>query len=277
MSRPAAPAAHVNRTTIVVIGGLISGALLLGGCSSSADGVAQPAGRTAQTVATPPTGGTVATKPTGGTASAKPGVVATPPRATSTTASGSGGQEAPAAAVSISGAITKVAPASMQVRSGKVATTVTWTSGTSFHLTKTATTRAVTKGVCVVATPASKVPGDQTSDRVAGIRVIPAIDGACAEADTIAKQAGDSRTVSGLVTTAKGTAMTLQTKGIGRPTATIKLVLSPKVVVTTSVDATARDLAVGRCAVAVGTSQSPGGVAATMITVSDRRGTSCPT
>lgn len=283
MPRPAPPAARATRASAVVIGGLITGALLLGGCSSSAGGAAQQPSRTAQAVATQPTGGTAAAQPrvTGsapasGTRTAPPSGTAAPPSGT-TGPTGNGGQEAPAAAGSVSGVITKVAPASMQVRSGTAATTVTWTSGTSLHLTKAATTRAITKSVCVVATPAAKVPGDQTSDRIAAIRVIPAIDGACAEADSIAKQAGDSRTVSGLVTTATGTAVTLQTKGIGRPIATIKLVLAPKVVVTTSVDATARDLAAGRCAVAVGTSQSPGGVAASIITVSDRRGSACPT
>lgn len=281
--------ARVSRSAAVVTGGLLAG-LLVSGCGQGGTASPPPATSSSVTASGPATAiRTASASPTSrstatpaGTATATTTVA--PPRGVATPTAGapassppvSGGREAAAVERSLSGSITAVGRGSLQVRTGTGTTAVTWAADTSFRLTRPATTRAVVKGTCVVATRGAKVPGDSASpDTARTIRVSPSIDGACPAGST-PMEAADSRTVSGLVAGVKGTAVTVETKGIGRPIATVRLVLSPAVTVTTSADATSRDAKVGRCAAVVGTTQSSGALAATSIVVSDKGAAGCP-
>ncbi len=162
----------------------------------------------------------------------------------------------------------------MQVRSGGAPTEVTWTADTTFQMARVGGTNTPKKGDCVVATRGAKVPGSGPSgDHVTAVVVSDPVGGVCADS---AGPSSGARVVSGLVTAATGTTMTVQTRGIGRPTATVNLVLAKKVGVAKAGAGSARDLVRGRCADVSGMRQASGALLATSVTISKPGSSGCP-
>lgn len=263
------------RGSAVMLVALLGAGLLLGGCSSSE---AAPPAQFEQPVAPTTRATGAAASGTGAPPSAasapSPARTSTPsPGAGATMPSAGGGQEAPPVAGSLSGEIASVRGTSMQLRSGGVSTTVTWAATTTFQMVQAGKTNVLKTGQCVVATRGAKVPGSGDSgDQVTAFVVSDPIGGVCADSgDT----SSDSRVVSGLVTSVKGTAVTVRTKGIGRPTATVNLVLAKNVGVAKAGDGSARDAVVGRCANVSGARQGAGAFVATSITISKPGSSGC--
>lgn len=185
-----------------------------------------------------------------------------------------GGQEAPPVAGSLSGEIASVGGASMQLRSGEVPTKVTWTASTTFQATRAGGTSSIKKGDCVVGTRGAKVPGGGPSgDQVTAVVVSDPIGGVCPDSGGPSSSA---RVVSGRVTAAKGTKIAVQIKGVGRPTATVNLVLAKNVGVARAGAGSARDVVRGRCADVSGMRQASGALVATSVTVSKPGPSGCP-
>ncbi len=255
---------------------MLGAGLLLGGCSSS--DAAPPA--QLERPAAPTTGGTGDAasgtgSPPSATSALSPARGATPSSGAGTTMPpAGGGQEAPPVAGLLSGEIASVRGTSMQLRSGGVSTTVTWAASTTFQTVQAGRTNGIKTGQCVVATRGAKVPGSgDVGDQVTAVVVSDPVGGVCADSrDT----SSDSRVVSGLVTSVKGTAVTVRTKGIGRPTATVNLVLAKNVGMAKAGDGSARDVVRGRCANVSGARQGAGTFVATSITISKPGSSGCP-
>lgn len=81
--------------------------------------------------------------------------------------------------------------------------------------------------------------------------------------------------MSGRVTGVDGSVVTLQTVGVGRPTAQVRIALAAKATVVRTVDATDAVVRRGRCLVAVGTRDGSGQLAASSLTLSDAGPAGC--
>lgn len=245
-----------------MLGALLGAGILFGGCSSS-DAVP------------PAQGGQPVTPTTGRTGAAASATGATPSRGIGAAMPpAGGGQEAPPVAGSLSGEIASVGGASMQLRSGAAPTKVTWTAGTIFQTARVGGTNTTKKGDCVVATRGAKVPGGgPAGDQVTAVVVSDPIGGVCPDSGGPSSTA---RVVSGRVTATKGTTITMRIKGIGRPTATVNLVLAKNVGVAKAGAGSAKDLVKGRCADVSGMRQASGALVATTITISKPGSSGCP-
>ncbi|HET8595343.1 MAG TPA: hypothetical protein VFM07_08850 [Intrasporangium sp.] len=160
--------------------------------------------------------------------------------------------------------------------------TVSWDGSTAILDTRSSSRSDIRTGTCVVGSTASAAPGQQHTgpggaDQVVWALVSAPLDGQC---PTTAPQApgaaGAARVISGLVTGVDGSLVTLQTVGVGRPKAQVRIALTSGAAVVRTVDAAASAVRRGRCVVAEGTRDALGRLVATSLTLSDAGRSGCP-
>lgn len=206
----------------------------------------------------------------------------TPAPAPSSGAPVPGGQEVSEQRLTVMGQVQTVTKASATIRTATGTTTVAWDGGTAFLDTRAAKRANVRAGVCAVASTALVAPGEQRTgpegaDVVVWVLVSAPLDGHCpAMAPQAPGASGAARMVSGLVNKVQGSVVTLETVGVGRPTARVRIALANTVTIVETRDATSAVVRKGRCVVAVGTSSGTGRVVATSLTVSDAGRATCP-
>lgn len=273
-------------------GAVVAAVIAVGGCenappptSNAAAGSGQSSSRPTIARSVPsatgaPEGATGV--PRTGTATRKP-AAGTTPAPSRTGAAASGGQEVAHEQVTVTGEVGKVEQASATVRTSAGTTTVSWDGGTPVLDTRPAKRSDVRKGACVVGSTPLVAPGEQRTgaagaDEVVWVLVSPPLDGRCA---TVAAQApgasGAARIVSGLVTGVEGSVVTLETVGVGRPTAMVRFALASQASVVRTVEASAGAVRQGRCIVVEGARDAAGHLIATSVTLSDKVGKSCST
>ena len=270
--------AGVALAAVIAVTGCENGAPpvpTVSGQSSSGPSITLPLPSTAG-----PTGSASGGAPTVGASNrtARP----TPAPAPSSGAPVPGGQEVSEQRVTVMGQVQTVRKNSATIRTARGATTVVWDGGTVFLDTTAAERASVRAGVCAVASTALVAPGEQRTgpegaDVVVWVLVSAPLDGHCpAVAPQAPGASGAARILSGLVSRTKGSVVTLETVGVGRPTARVRIALANTATIVETRDATSAVLRKGRCVVAVGTSPGTGRVVATSLTVSDAGRAGCP-
>lgn len=286
----------MGRRTPLVVTALLAGALALSGCEASSAGAPTvPSSGTSETsgpsltLATPKASGktsspVAAPTPksskdagTNGSKDAKNGS-ATPSGKASAS---SGGLEVANQVVTVTGEVTSPHKGVATLHTASGNTTVAWDGGTAFLDTRSAKRSEVRKGVCVVASTAIAAPGEQRTGpggaaEVVWVLVSPPVDRQCPKVAPQAPGAsGAARMMSGLVTTVKGSLVTLETEGVGVPKAQVRIALADKAHVVRTVDTSAASIRKGRCVVVVGTHDAKGHLVASSVTVSDAGKSGC--
>jgi hypothetical protein len=183
--------------------------------------------------------------------------------------------------VIVRGQVQVARPQSATVRTSSGNVTVTWDGQTTILATRSSSRSDIRTGSCVVASTALVAPGQQHTgpggaDQVVWALVTAPLDAQC---PTTAPQApgasGAARVVSGLVTGVNGSLVTLQTVGVGRPKAQVRIALTAGAAVVRTVDAAASAVGRGRCVVAQGSRDALGRLVATSLTLSDAGRSGC--
>ncbi|WP_347355025.1 hypothetical protein [Intrasporangium sp.] len=281
----------------LVVTALLTGVVALSGCSASGAGAPGAAPEGGSTTGPSLTFAT----PKASTKAASPTVAPTPKSSTDAkssngsakskhskatpsgkaTANSGGGAEVPNQVFTVTGQVTAPHKGLASVRTASGKTTVAWDGGTAFLDTRSAKRSDVRKGVCVVASTAIAAPGAQRTGpggaaEVVWVLVSAPIDRQCPKVAPQAPGAsGAARMMSGLVTKVKGPVVTLETEGVGVPTAQIRVALADKAQVVRTVDSSAGSVRKGRCVVVVGTHDAKGRLVASSVTVSDPGKSGC--